>query len=104
MRFAITSLAVVLLSLTACSSAPKGQASAEDESMCKEVKPGVVTSVNHYCAVVNDDPVDPVIVTEFEGQKVGFCCKGCVPRWNAMTTDQKRAALAAAVAKGKPSA
>lgn len=72
--------------------------------MCKEVKPGVVTSVNYYCAVVSDDPVDPVIVTEFEGQRVGFCCKGCVPRWNAMTTDQKRAALAAAVAKGKPAA
>lgn len=89
------------LSLCACASNSQA-AKGEDESMCKQVKPGVVTSVNHYCAVVNDDPVNPAIVREYKGQKVGFCCAGCLPRWDAMTEAQKDAALKTAIAKGKP--
>jgi hypothetical protein len=74
----------------------------ESEAYCKSVKPGEVTTVNHYCAVMTNDPVDPSLVHEWNGQKVGFCCKGCIPRWEKMTDEQKSANLAKAIASGKP--
>lgn len=75
-------------------------AMADDEATCKEPK-GEVTSVNKMCAVEHDDPVNPAVeAAAYKGQKVGFCCKGCVPKWNAMTDAQKDASLAAAMAAG----
>lgn len=79
----------------------KADAMAEDEAACLAPKPGTIVTVNQYCAVVGTDPVDPEIMTEWKGQKVGFCCKGCVPKWEKMTAAQKDSALAKAVAKGK---
>lgn len=71
-----------------------------DEATCKEPK-GEVTTVNRMCAVEHDDPVNPAVeAAMYKGQKVGFCCKGCVPKWNAMTDAQKDASLAAALAAG----
>jgi hypothetical protein len=76
----------------------------ESESYCRSVKPGTVTSVNAYCAIMPEDPVDPATANvEWKGQQVGFCCAGCVPKWNKMTPEQKDAALAKAIAAGKPS-
>ena len=72
-----------------------------EEEKCGEVKPGVITSVNSMCVIMPEDPVNPAMETaEWKGQKVGFCCKGCVPRWNKMSDQQKDAALAA-VTKAK---
>ena len=100
MRFTITAAAlVVTLALPACTTDHDGD---ENEAVCKEVKPGTVTTVNAYCVVMNEDPVDPELVREFKGQRVGFCCKGCLPKWEALTDGQKDAALAKAIAKGKP--
>ncbi len=74
----------------------------ESEEYCKSVKPGEVKSVNTMCAIVNDDPVDPAVKTvTFRGQEVGFCCQGCVPKWEKLTDDQKAEALAKALAKSK---
>ena len=99
MRITVTILTLVAaLSLSACTT----ETDDENEAMCKEVKPGVVTSVNAYCAVVSDDPVNPEVFTEYKGQRVGFCCKGCVPKWEALSDAQKDAALARAIVKGKP--
>lgn len=99
MRFTMAAVALVAaLAMSACSNKP----AEESEAVCKEVKPGVVTSVNAYCAIVLDDPVNPEVFTDYKGQRVGFCCKGCVPKWNALTEAQKDAALAKAIAKGKP--
>jgi len=80
----------------ACASS--NSAAVHDEEKCGEVKPGTITSVNSMCAVMPQDPVDPALATaEWRGQKVGFCCKGCVPRWNKMSAAEKDAALAAAM-------
>jgi len=99
MRFTITGVALVVsLALSACSTKPE----AENEAVCKDVKPGTVTTANAYCVIMNEDPVDPELVREYKGQRVGFCCKGCLPKWEAMTDGQKGAALAKAIAKGKP--
>ena len=99
MRFTITGVALVAsLALSACSTKP----AADNEAVCKDVKPGTVTTANAYCVIMNEDPVDPELVREYKGQRVGFCCKGCLPKWEALTDGQKDAALAKAIAKGKP--
>lgn len=74
----------------------------ESESQCRAVKPGVIKSVNSLCVMVNDDPVDPECKTAtFKGQQVGFCCAACIPKWEALSDDQKAAALAKALAAAK---
>lgn len=99
--FARLSLACTALSLAAFAGACNKSAKAEaDEAECKTPKAGV-TTVNKVCVVEPEDFVNPdVPAADFKGQKVGFCCKGCVPKWNKMTDAQKDAALAAAIAAG----
>ena len=79
----------------------QGSQKSEDEAMCEKPKPGTITTVNEYCVVNLADPVDPSISETWKGQKVGFCCKGCLPKWTTMTEAQKDAAVASAVSKGK---
>lgn len=99
MRLMMTAVTLIAtLALSACSN----EHADESAAVCKEVKPGVVTSVNAYCPIMLDDPVDPEVFTDYKGQRVGFCCKGCLPKWEALTNAQKDAALATAIAKGKP--
>lgn len=72
----------------------------EDESACREVKPGVVTTPNAFCVMVPEDPVDPAVApVEWKGQKLGLCCEGCRGKWNKLTDAQKDAAVAKAIAK-----
>jgi hypothetical protein len=98
----VVSAVAAVLALGACASNSKTQA--ENEAVCKAVKPGTVTSVNSYCVIMLDDPVDPTVVRDFKGQTVGFCCSGCLKKWDAMSDAQKDAAIKVAVAKGKPAA
>jgi hypothetical protein len=101
MKFTTATLATLTLALAfagGCATTDPDAAHREEEK-CGEVKPGTITSVNKMCAVMTQDPVNPALETaEWKGQKVGFCCKGCVPRWNKMSPEQKDAALAAAMA------
>lgn len=76
------------------------RATSEDESMCLKRKPGTIVTANEYCAIVLADPVDPSIVVDWKGRKVGFCCKGCLPKWERLSDAEKDAALTAAIAKG----
>jgi hypothetical protein len=32
--------------------------------------------------------------TDYKGQKVGFCCAGCVGQWNKLTDEQRDERLA----------
>ncbi|MFT3685551.1 MAG: hypothetical protein QM783_11585 [Phycisphaerales bacterium] len=90
-------LLTAALLLTACNSTQTAAVDEhEDKTKCMAPKPGVITSVNATCAIMHDEPVDPELTTEWKGQKVGFCCKGCIPKWNKLTAAQKDAALAAA--------
>ncbi|MCC6322929.1 MAG: hypothetical protein IT438_16005 [Phycisphaerales bacterium] len=91
-------LTIVLVAHSGCATSEKSEG-----EWCKAVKPGVVTTVNHYCVVVGDDPVDPSVkAITWKGQQVGLCCEGCRPRWNKMSEAEKDQAVARAVAKGKP--
>ena len=99
-RFAMATLAAIVLPallLGACTSGEK----TEDPAMCQQPKPGAITSENDYCVIMNADPVDPELTREWNGHKVGFCCKGCLPKWDALSDAEKQAALDKAIAKGK---
>jgi hypothetical protein len=90
---------VVAVSLGACAS---NHTDADAKPRCKLPKGGTIITANEYCAVVNDDPVDPAVpFAEWKGQKIGFCCKGCLPKWNKMTDAEKDAGVSAAIARGK---
>lgn len=92
---------VALCTLIGC--ANNQAAMVEDESQCKAIKPGIITTVNSMCVVVNDDPVNPAVEPAmWKGQKVGFCCNGCKPGWAKMNEAQKDAALARALATPTP--
>ena len=55
--------------------------------------------INTRCPIMTQNEIDPAqvtpnLVTTFRGEKVAFCCAGCPAQWNAMTDEQKLAALA----------
>ncbi|MCX5690216.1 MAG: hypothetical protein NTV94_10620 [Planctomycetota bacterium] len=93
--FASASALALVCFLGACA------AHERSEAQCQERKPGTITSVNEFCPVQIADTVDPAIVVEWKGQKVGLCCDNCKPTWAAMSAQDKDKALAIAVAKGK---
>ena len=93
-------LTFLALTLAGCASNKSG----EDAAYCESVKPGTVTSVNHYCALMHDHPVNPQVTTQWNNQTVGFCCEDCISGWAELTETQKADALKGAVAKGKPQA
>jgi len=39
--------------------------------------------VNAMCPVTTDEPADPYVTTEYEGETIGFCCKSCLRKFNA---------------------
>ena len=70
-----------------------------DESACRDVKPGTVTTANKMCIMMNMDPVNPATEpVEWKGQKYGLCCEGCRPKWAKLTDTQKDAAAAKVMA------
>lgn len=53
--------------------------------------------VNTHCAMRPGSPVNPDAPTaEWKGQKVGFCCPGCLSAWNKLDDAQKAEHLAKA--------
>ncbi|MDP6543182.1 MAG: hypothetical protein QGH60_04270 [Phycisphaerae bacterium] len=60
---------------------------------------GTVATVNGKCPVMggtfNQAKVAPELVRDFSGKKVGFCCAGCLPKWDALSDEDKTAKLAA---------
>ncbi len=65
----------------------------------KHVKPQFV---NNRCPImglpINPDKVTKILVRDYKGQKVAFCCYGCPATWDKLTNAQKQAKLA----KAKP--
>jgi len=63
--------------------------------------PKTVAVVNGKCPMMGDTlnkaAVPEKMVREFNGQKVGFCCPPCMPKWDALSDEDKAAKLAAAM-------
>lgn len=90
----LASLCVLPLALASCCS--------DDECNTDPARAASAGTVNMRCPVMPDDLVDPdVAPVMWKGQKVGFCCKGCKPKWEAMNDSQRDAAVANAIAASK---
>ena len=59
---------------------------------------GAARVINTKCPIMGGkvDPatVPPNLVREFGGKKIGFCCAGCPPKWDALA-DEKKAKIVA---------
>jgi hypothetical protein len=52
--------------------------------------------LNKVCLVSGEAvPADGPTV-DYQGGKIGFCCKDCIKKWDAMNDEAKKAALAKA--------
>ncbi len=62
----------------------------------KDGKDVASKAINKNCPV-SGNPVRPGITAVSDGKTVGFCCGGCIGRWEAMTSAQKTEKLAASM-------
>lgn len=93
-------LAAATIAITGCAS--KQSTAMEDDAQCKAFK-GEAGTVNKWCVMMNDDPVDPTITpVTWKGQKVGFCCDACKPQWANLSDAEKDATLAKTIALPPP--
>ncbi len=74
----------------------------ESEAQCKAFK-GEAGTVNKWCVMMNEDPVDPDITpVTWKGQRVGFCCDACKPQWAKLSDTDKDATLARTISLPPP--
>jgi hypothetical protein len=82
--------ALIATSLTGCKGSEKADAKAD---AAPKASMGVV---NSKCPMMTSHPAGTKVTADFKGQKVGFCCAGCLPAWNKLTDEQKAEKLNAA--------
>ncbi len=89
-------LALTVLVLAVCSLAILGGCP-KDEPTTTTV--GGETYANAKCPIMGS-VIDPAkvtddLVTDFDGEKVAFCCAGCPDKWAALSDEEKATKLAA---------
>ncbi len=72
----------------------KGAADAGGAQGAKDAK--VVAAVNKNCPI-SGNPVRAGVTTVTDGKTVGFCCGGCIGRWEAFTQAERKEKLAGAM-------
>jgi len=55
----------------------------------KTSEAAATATINTVCPLM-DEAVDPAYVVTYEGARVGLCCEGCVPDWNALVDTEKQ--------------
>ena len=60
----------------------------------------VVAAVNEVCPIMGGEVTDDGGRAEYEGQTVGFCCPGCIKKWDALSADEKKTKLASSMKAG----
>ncbi|MBU6413697.1 MAG: hypothetical protein KGS45_09490 [Planctomycetes bacterium] len=65
-----------------------------DGSDCKPIAPGTkVDTVNTMCVMMPNEAISAGVTTDYKGMKVGFCCPGCITKFNKMSDADKVAQL-----------
>lgn len=66
-----------------------------DKACCEGTKAAAAGSTaNSMCVLNPTEHVSEGVMTEYKGAKIGFCCNGCVAKFNAMSDADKVAKLA----------
>jgi hypothetical protein len=81
-RSLVVALIAGAMSLAGCQSASKG---------------GSMGLVNSRCPMMPNCGTKPSVANsvDYKGQKVGFCCGGCIGEWNQLSDSERDAKLAA---------
>lgn len=53
-------------------------------------------TINEHCPIMGGDVTPEGGTADWNGETVGFCCDGCIEKWQALSEDEKKAALAKA--------
>ncbi|QDT66644.1 HMG-box domain-containing protein [Calycomorphotria hydatis] len=56
--------------------------------------------VNKHCPIMGGEVTANGGRVEWKGKTVGFCCPGCIPKWNALSDEEKEKKLAEADKSG----
>ncbi len=54
----------------------------------------VVAASNTVCPIMGHEVTDDGGRVKFDGKTVGFCCNGCIEKWEALSDEDKAAKLA----------
>ena len=47
-------------------------------------KSATTKPINKYCAVEQENEIDPKVPTvQYQGKTIGFCCEDCIPKFKA---------------------
>ena len=91
-------LALTVLVLAVCSLAILGGCKKEEPKTVNG-EPAQIEVVNTKCpimgSVIDTAKVTADLVTDFDGEKVAFCCAGCPDKWAALSDEEKATKLAA---------
>ncbi len=79
-------VAAMALAVTGCNSTQKNDGASA----------GAMKAVNTKCPIVPADTLNTDVYTMYKGQKVAFCCPGCINDWNMLSDAQKEEKLAKA--------
>jgi len=66
-------------------------AAREDDVAYMTSPPGPSMGVINATCPVRGGKVNQAVNVDYKGQKVGFCCAGCIDDWNAMSDEEKAA-------------
>lgn len=96
-------LALSFLPLAVLASCCTAESAEDCNAPADAMATGGTAVVNEYCMVNHEDTVKggmahAVLVADFQGQKVGFCCPGCVKKWASMSDAEKKKSYAEAMA------
>jgi len=56
--------------------------------------PAIAAVVNTICPIMGHEVTEDGGRAEFQGKTVGFCCPGCIEKWEAFSDEEKTAKLA----------
>ena len=90
-------MAVCVLFLASCA-APDAKAEHGSMHGHGEAEHMAMAPVNAKCPIMGGDVDTAGEMASFKEHKIGFCCPGCKPDWEAMS-DEKKAAFVASVLK-----
>lgn len=79
----------------ACCEGDKVAMTGDKAACCEGTKAAAAgATANSMCVLNPTEHVSEGVMTEYKGTKVGFCCNGCVAKFNKMSDADKTAKLA----------
>lgn len=99
MKTWLASSLLLTVALIAGCSQPSDTTTTETSPADADATSSVSTTMNEYCPIMGSEVTEDGGRTEWNGQMVGFCCPGCIEKFEALSDDEKAAALAKAEAE-----